>query len=262
MRNRAEGHHFSTVLLALLIGLAACSPTTDEDAGANQEQTATAGGTASETEPKGEQSAAEVRSPSVQAVEDAALARRVAEYGERTESSLALAASAQMLMEAPTQPMEATPEKEGASAEADKGPEPELALTPAALLERAQQLATNDEERQFIARLQSAQGDTTGRARGAVGGPQYDYDVLAPRQQVSYSIRFRGGEAAAVEVVGDGDTDVDCWVYAPSGALVDRDTDLTDWCILNWWVSSPGSYRVVMQNLDRRYSNVYELFTN
>lgn len=262
MRNRANGHCLSRVSMAVLIGLAACSPTTDESEGGAQQEAASAAATATQTEPKGEQSAAEFRSPSVQAVEDAALARRLAEFGERTESPLALAASAQMLMETPTQPLEATPAKEGASGQADKGAEPELALTPAALLTRAQALATNDDERQFISGLQSAQADTTGRARGAAGGPQYDYDVLGPREQVSYSIRFRGGEAAALEVVGDGDTDLDCWVYAPSGALVDLDTDLTDWCILNWWVPSAGAYRVVVQNLDRRYSNVYELFTN
>lgn len=49
-----------------------------------------------------------------------------------------------------------------------------------------------------------------------------------------------------VIVQGDGDTDLDCWLYDSAGNLVSSDTDLTDYCIL----PSPGigSHQVVIRN--------------
>jgi hypothetical protein len=54
-----------------------------------------------------------------------------------------------------------------------------------------------------------------------------------------------------VTVRGDGDTDLDCWLYGPNGGLVSRDTDGTDFCVL----ASPGlgTHRVVIRN----YGSVY-----
>jgi hypothetical protein len=54
-----------------------------------------------------------------------------------------------------------------------------------------------------------------------------------------------------VVVRGDGDTDLDCWLYGPDGELVSSDTDDTDVCVLR----SPGIgvHRVVIRN----YGGVY-----
>jgi hypothetical protein len=56
-----------------------------------------------------------------------------------------------------------------------------------------------------------------------------------------------------VTVLGDGDTDLDCWIYDQSGALVDQDTDATDFCVL----STPGlgRHRLVITNYGDVYNN-------
>ena len=59
-----------------------------------------------------------------------------------------------------------------------------------------------------------------------------------------------------VTVDGDGDTDLDCWVYDASGQLVDRDVDSTDYCILE--TPGLGRHRLVVRNLGDVY-NEYEL---
>lgn len=56
-----------------------------------------------------------------------------------------------------------------------------------------------------------------------------------------------------VVVRGDGDTDLDCWLYDYDGRLVSSDTDGTDVCVL----ASPGfgMHRVVIRNLGSVYND-------
>ena len=61
-----------------------------------------------------------------------------------------------------------------------------------------------------------------------------------------------------VVVDGDGDTDLDCWVYDRFGTLLGRDTDGTDLCIINFRNPSSGNLTIRIQNLGSVY-NVYEL---
>jgi hypothetical protein len=56
-----------------------------------------------------------------------------------------------------------------------------------------------------------------------------------------------------VTIRGDGDTDLDCWLYGPNGELVSSDTDGTDFCVLR----SPGlgTHRVVIRNYGYVYND-------
>jgi hypothetical protein len=64
---------------------------------------------------------------------------------------------------------------------------------------------------------------------GAVGGPRADTTRVNARATNQYTISFRGGEAARITVAGDGDTDLDLYVYDEFGNLVASDDDLTDY---------------------------------
>lgn len=54
-------------------------------------------------------------------------------------------------------------------------------------------------------------------------------------------------------VEGDGDTDLDCWVYGPDGQKVDSDTDTTDYCILD--TPGIGTHRLYIKNLGSVYND-------
>ena len=58
-----------------------------------------------------------------------------------------------------------------------------------------------------------------------------------------------------VVVEGDGDTDLDCWLYDAAGRLVSSDTDLTDVCVLP--APGIGTHQVVIRN----FGNVYNDYT-
>lgn len=74
-------------------------------------------------------------------------------------------------------------------------------------------------------------------------------------------IWFRAGEFARVTVSGDGDTDLDLYVYDAAGNLVARDDDRTDQCIATWVPRRSGWFYIQVVNLGSVY-NAYTLRTN
>jgi hypothetical protein len=82
-------------------------------------------------------------------------------------------------------------------------------------------------------------------------------------RSVTYFERFYGGELATVSIVGDGDTDLDIFVYDAQGRLVAQGVGPTDIESVSWFV--PGNqiqtYRIVVRNLGGVW-NRYTMRTN
>src|SRR5689334_19047666 len=96
-------------------------------------------------------------------------------------------------------------------------------------------------------------GDPTGANAGFA-------DVSARSTDV-YAIPFAGGEPALVTVRGDGDTDLDLYVYDENGNLICSDTDYTDQLICSWSPRWTGMFRIEVRNLGNVY-NRYQVRTN
>lgn len=71
-----------------------------------------------------------------------------------------------------------------------------------------------------------------------------------PGQTNQHSI-YIGEYDNYVTVRGDGDTDLDCWIYDANNRLVDSDTDNTDYCVLE--TPGIGMHRLRVKN----YGSVY-----
>ncbi|MBL8851849.1 MAG: hypothetical protein JNG89_19410 [Planctomycetaceae bacterium] len=78
---------------------------------------------------------------------------------------------------------------------------------------------------------------------------------------VSYMTTFHGGELAEVIIMGDGDTDLDLFVYDENGNLVASDTDTLDFCVCQWTPNWTGEFTVVVTNLGSVY-NQFDIATN
>lgn len=98
-------------------------------------------------------------------------------------------------------------------------------------------------------------------APGRRQGPGIVHTRVEAHSRDTYSIDFRGGETAVITVSGDGDTDLDLYVYDENGNLVADDTDFTDECIVAWTPAWSGEFTVVVKNLGSVY-NAYTLATN
>jgi len=96
---------------------------------------------------------------------------------------------------------------------------------------------------------------------GADGGSRFNRDRVLAHSSDTYTMRFRAGEVARVAVIGDGDTDLDLYVYDEFGNLIGSDTDYTDQCIVTWAPRWTGVFTIQVVNRGNVY-NVYRLQTN
>ena len=96
---------------------------------------------------------------------------------------------------------------------------------------------------------------------GAVGPQASHTDVVRPYATDVYHVRFYGDEIARVSVVGDGDSDLDLYIYDENGNLMDKDDDSTDTCYTAWEPRWTGQFRIEVVNRGGQY-NRYCIRTN
>jgi len=73
-----------------------------------------------------------------------------------------------------------------------------------------------------------------------------------------FQVSFFGDQDAAVIISGDGDTDLDLYVYDENGNLIGSDTDSSDDCVVRFHPRWTGSFRIEVRNLGRVY-NQYQI---
>ena len=183
----------------------------------------------------------------VDAVDALALASQLADYGYDNESAVSLVAAARILMDNnyqdegrweddTTTGLGGGPgdDKEGRTVDLD----PDRFLADAAMMTHDQHLEA------VIERMANSP-----QSKGAVGGPIYASRRMEARTTHWYDATFAGGEYARVVVDGDGDTDLDCWIYDENNNLIDSDTDYTDYCILEFSPNWTGVFHLKVSNL-------------
>lgn len=196
-------------------------------------------------------------SASTRAVDVVALAADLADHGYSTNSPLSLLTAAELLMQASPRalggkqgiPMPAVTAKSGAT----------VTFEPGAMIAAARSMAGDNTS--VTALASQLQNRLASGPKGAVGGPRSTTDRVLSNSTDIWEISFRGGERGSIRVDGDGDTDLDCYVYNSRGTLVAYDNDLTDYCILDWYQASTGNVRLEIRNLGDVY-NQYILSTN
>lgn len=96
---------------------------------------------------------------------------------------------------------------------------------------------------------------------GARGGAKYNKSRVEAKDTDRYTMTFVGGEIARVVVSGDGDTDLDLYIYDEDGNLITKDDDYTDDCIVQWTPKWTGKFTISIKNRGTVY-NEYEIATN
>lgn len=96
---------------------------------------------------------------------------------------------------------------------------------------------------------------------GSTRGETFTKETVKAYDTDRYVLTFRGDEKAVVAVNGDGDTDLDLYIYDENGNLIASDTDSTDSCVATWTPKWTGKFTIKVVNRGSVY-NRYEIATN
>lgn len=183
------------------------------------------------------------------------LATNLVINGYETKSALSLAHAAKILKELNPQKFEPQSEEAASPTTTDsEKSKRNFTLDPEKLLADAASMAGDDAvAKSLIAQAKVPVAKSRGNVRGIVIGSGR---ALA-RSTNTYQETFRGNEDAVVTVIGDGDTDLDLYIYDMNGNLIVQDIDGTDQCVVVFYPSVTKTYRIVVRN----YGNVYNDFS-
>lgn len=197
-------------------------------------------------------------SPAVAALR---LASDMVRYGYSQQSALPLIAALQIISQNPTQLLKAEVERgvEGKIISDDAGKRGMVTLDFNTILADAKDFADGNES--LLSTLAQIEADNQGAHRGTVNGPSRTYETVRAGDTDTYRISFVADCLAEILVSGDGDTDLDLYVYDSNGNLIKSDTDYTDDCYVRWIPRWTGSFIVKIVNRGRVY-NRYVMLTN
>ena len=185
------------------------------------------------------------------------LAGQLVKYGYQTKSALPLIQAVQIYKSLNVSNATDKPAKE------TEGTKVESGLTKSGLVSfdetklLADATTFADGDKTLLALIKDSEKTT----RGAVPGPKRIYDRVEGNTTDIWRFTFRGGETAIVGVSGDGDTDLDLYVYDANGNFITSDTDLGDDCLVTFTPRWTGTFIIKIKNLGRVYNN-YLLVTN
>ena len=202
----------------------------------------------------------EITAAASQEVSALRVAMDLAKLGYETESASALIEAANILASTPTQDLDAEKEQ-GAEIPDETEKVKKSQITPAQLLADARDLT---EEANLLAIADKVEAKLNAEAegtRGAVGGPKRSYSHVYARSSDTYTAKFWANQLAEVLVSGDGDTDLDLYVYDENGNLITSDTDYTDDSYVRFYPAWTGLFRIKIVNRGGVYNN-YAIVTN
>ena len=195
-------------------------------------------------------------SPEMTALQTAA---NLAKYGYATYSPTALIEAARIF--GTTKVQDADFENTKVSSATTEEKEVKVSFDPKQLLVDAKKYAGKDKTVLALAKKVEEEIASSGSTRGAVGGPKYGEGRVYGKDYTDYTAKFWANELAEVIVIGDGDNDLDLYVYDSNGNLIASDTDYTDQCVCRWVPSWTGAFTIRIVNRGAIYSN-YAIATN
>lgn len=193
-------------------------------------------------------------------------AASLARYGYETYSPTALVEAARILAvtEYQNTDMDATTDANNTSV---KEKDNKVSFDPLQMLADAKEFAGKDKTLQALIKKtekevqESMKNKSMSQQRTAVGGPYVMKDRVYSNSYVQYRCDFWANELAEVTVIGDGDTDLDLYIYDSNGNLITKDDDLIDTCLCRWVPAWTGTFVIKIVNRGSVY-NDFILTTN
>lgn len=192
-------------------------------------------------------------------IEKIRLANNLAKYGYDNFSALSLIEAASILNDIATQELNPVSFEKGTEGENTGLKKDKPDFTVENLLSDATKFADGNENLLALVAEVKAKAETG--TRGRAEGPGRTVSSVNGSSSDTYQIRFIANQYAEILVSGDGDTDLDLYVYDSNGNLIVKDDDYTDDCFVRWVPAWTGNFIVKIINRGPIYNN-YALVTN
>lgn len=177
------------------------------------------------------------------------LAAELSKYGYANKSALSLIQAAQIIAENRFTEESVNKENDTKSQDND-GKNGHITLNVEQLLADATDLADGDESLLSLI----ANVGTIAQKRGPVDGEKYGQTSVNGNSTDRYTESFIAGQLATVVVIGDGDTDLDLYVYDSNNNLIVKDDDYTDNCYVTWVPKWTGKFYIKVVNRGPLYN--------
>lgn len=187
------------------------------------------------------------------------LAGELAKYGYANNSPLALAQAAEMISASQPRSLESKETKEGDKNENVGDKSSKLTLDVTTLIADAKTLAGDDAN--MLAVVEGVKQSTATPTRGRTLGPGSASRKVWGESYITDLVTFDANALAEVGIIGDGDTDLDLYVYDENGNLIGSDADYSGNCYVSWVPRRTGTFLVKVLNRGKVY-NDYSLITN
>ena len=187
------------------------------------------------------------------------LATDLVRYGYKQQEALPLIQALEILNNTDTQPLEAETDGNQADTSNNTGKTGFVTMDTKQILKDAKKFSDGDKSLEKL--LAKVEKETNNGTRGAVGGPCKDYAAVKAYSTYTWTCSFIANRLAEVAVYGDGDTDLDLYIYDSNGNLIASDTDYSDDCYVSWVPRWTGKYYIKIVNRGGVY-NRYVILTN
>lgn len=187
------------------------------------------------------------------------LANKLAKYGYENFSALSLIEAATMLNSVSTQELNPVSYEAGEMKNEAIEKKEKAAYTVESLLKDAANFA--DGNKHLLALIDDAKANAATVTRGRVGGPGKKVTSVYGNSSDAYQVRFVANSLAEVFISGDGDTDLDLYVYDSNGNFITKDDDYSDDCYVSWVPKWTGNFIIKIVNRGPIY-NQYVMLTN
>ncbi len=201
----------------------------------------------------------EVKGETSESLAAVKLANQILRYGYENKSTLALLDALQIFSENPTQAFKAYKEGEAVDENKTDGKKAKVSFDYESVLADAKAFADGDPN--LLALIDNIDAEAKGAQRGNINGPSRDYSAVNGNSYIDYTASFVANELAEVLVSGDGDTDLDLYVYDSNGNPIASDTDYSDDCYVRWVPAWTGRYTIRIVNRGPVY-NRFVILTN
>ena len=187
------------------------------------------------------------------------LAADLVKYGYKQQEALPLIQALEIINNTETQPLEAETDGSQADTSSDAGKNGFVTMDAKKILADAKKFANGDKSLDKL--LTKVEKESNKGTRGAVGGPCKEYAAVNAYSTYTWTCSFIANRLAEIVVSGDGDTDLDLYVYDSNGNLIASDTDYSDDCYVSWVPRWTGKFYIKIANRGGVY-NRYAILTN